>query len=81
MHEQKTRESEMGPTSLWSRILFSFVGNYILFLKLGLTDRNMQARIILKVVLTLEIMEFEFQQPFFKEMTYSGLNSLWQKKC
>ena len=25
-------------------------------------------------------MEFEFQQPVFKEMTHSGLDSLWQKK-
>ena len=27
-----------------------------------------------------EIMEFEFQQPVFKEMTHYGLDSLWQKK-
>ena len=27
-----------------------------------------------------EIMKFEFQRPVFKEMTHSGLNSLWQKK-
>ena len=25
-------------------------------------------------------MEFEFQQPVFKEMTHYGLDSLWQKK-